>query len=145
MTGFRDRYERMSDDELIHIALTTELTPEAKAELMEVLSSRGISDLSAFRADVAEEIKRTEDMRESKLNRRKKFVRVRTWLLLVVSICFCAFGTYETVWPNAMAPGNGSTMMFVAAVVATFALITERIDLFWQRHVLYRRPPTTLK
>jgi hypothetical protein len=145
MEGFRERYERKSDDELVYIALTTELMPQAKAALMEVLAGRGISDLSPFRAALAEEIKCEEDAREVKLKRRKKVVRVRTWLLLGLSAFLFAFGVYEWMWPDAMEPGNGSTMMLVAGIVALFALVAERVDLFWQRHVLYRRASTALK
>ncbi|GLQ98802.1 hypothetical protein [Dyella mobilis] len=145
METFRDRYERMSNDELVEIALTTELMPEAKVILMQILASRGIPDLAPFKAVVVEEMKREEEVRESKIERRAKYIRLRTWLLLAMAAFFLAFGAYKMVWPDATDPSGGSTMMVIGVGVMLFAFVTKRTALFWQRHVLYRRAPSRLK
>ena len=45
MSQFTEHYAHLHDDELIHLALTSELVPEAIAALQAELAKRGITDL----------------------------------------------------------------------------------------------------
>ena len=46
---FREHYRHLSDEELAHIALESELVPEAQQALAEELRARGLTDLSEYK------------------------------------------------------------------------------------------------
>ena len=142
MAGYRERYERMSDDELIRVALTTSLMPEAEADLKEVLAQRGIGDLAAQRTSYASEASATEVDRCGRLRRAERSLQNGVWFGCIGALAFGGLGLYDiTVHDPKQAQDSGA--LWIAAgiflLVATFIL--RAAWLFLLRNIFFRRPP----
>jgi hypothetical protein len=51
----QEHYQRLSNDDLARIALTAELTPEAREIISQELHTRGLTDLSSFKRQMEED------------------------------------------------------------------------------------------
>jgi hypothetical protein len=136
----------LGNEELINIALSSELLPEAEAELKAVLSSRGVTDLSGHRAALHNELALDESDRVEKLRKVRTFMRWRTWIICALSFLSAIYGIYLIANPAKSHPGDdGSLMIIIGVAGVIFALVFERISIFWNERVLLRRPPTRLR
>lgn len=141
MAQFRDHYARLHDEALIDLALRGGLDEEAIADLTAELQSRGINDLSPYKAELERESRSEEQYRQEHLALRSKLVRWRTRVLLAIGFAACAYGVFRLLVPNRKEPwDDGGIELVVGVVVIVFALVSARISKWWNERVLLRKP-----
>jgi hypothetical protein len=142
MSTFGEHYSRLHDDELIHLALTRELTEEATTALQAELRTRGISDLDSHRHAYREEVEAAELDRDVKLAARGKAVHFRTWALCLLALFFCLLGVYLRTYPDPDKPHEWELIVTLGVATFLFSLLTSYLSRLWSKRVLYRKPPT---
>lgn len=143
MSSFNEYYARLHDDELIHLALTRELTPEAADALKTELQSRGISDLTSHEQLYRQEVQAEEIHRTKQLSTKRKIVRWRTWFLCLCAASMCARGVFLSSRPNPERPGeDGGLFIVLGVAVFLFAWATSFFSRLWSERVVHRKPPT---
>jgi hypothetical protein len=141
MSQFRDHYSRLHDEALVELALRGGLTDEATADLLAELQSRGINDLSPYKAELERESRSEERHRQDQLAFRAKVVRWRTRAILAVGLASCAYGVFRLVVPNRMEPWDDGGIEFVVGIaLIVFALVSARFSKWWSERVLLRKP-----
>lgn len=145
MSQFRDTYERLGSDQLIHIALTRELLPEAEATLKAVLASRGILDLSGHRAELQQELSSIEEDRQIKVERRLKAIRWRTRFTVAISLVVLAVGLYFVAYPDKKGSAGDDVMVAIGIGGLLYAFVSDWFSRISTERVLLRRNPTRLR
>ncbi|MHA6204906.1 hypothetical protein ACXU4B_10810 [Dyella soli] len=136
----------MTDDELMHVALTASLMPEAEAELREVLRERGISDLSMQRADLSENLRAIDLDRNRRLGRSRKSLRNGVLFGCAGGLLLIAHGLYTiTLNDPKVGPGDGALSIAAGVVCLVITLVIGAVWLFLLRNVLFRRSPARMR
>ncbi len=139
MSQFTGHYAQLHDEDLIHLALTRQLVPEATEALHTELKRRGIEDLSAHRSVLQREAASEDAHRYEKTS----VISLGNIFFFVVSALFCISGIYRIVVPDAAKPeGDGFEEIKTGISLFFATLIWSFIQDLWRRHVLYRKPPT---
>jgi hypothetical protein len=142
MSQFRSHYQQLHDDELIDLATTRDLVPEAREALTAELAHRGIGDLKGHRAIREVEAAAEESYRQAQISRQTKIAGWRTKFLFAMSFFVCAFGVYR-IQVGTVGDGgeDGSLFLILGIALFLFAAAAACWSKFWYQHVLYRRPP----
>jgi hypothetical protein len=142
MSPFRSHYQQLHDDELVEIATTRDLVPEAREAITVELAQRGIVDLRGQREIREVEAAAEESYRQAQLLRQTRMIGWRTKFLFAVSFLICVFGVYR-IQVGIVGDGgeDGGLFLILGIAIFLFAAVTAWGSKFWYRHVLYRRPP----
>lgn len=138
MSQFTEHYIHLHDEELIHIALTRELVPEAMEALRAELTKRGITDLGAHRTQLQREFITEETGRQANI----AVVSLGVLISYIASAAICLYGLYLIVAPSPAGPvddGVSTLKLGLGLFVITF--VWSWAQHLWRKHVLYRRPP----
>jgi hypothetical protein len=142
MSQFRQHYSRLHDDELIHLSLTRELTPEAQDALRAELQERGITDLSSHERTFHHEAQAEDQHREKQILFKQKIVRWRTWFIYLGAALACSRGAYLLLRPNLERPGDdGGLLITMGIAMFLFGWGTSFLSRIWSKHVIHRKPP----
>ena len=133
MSQFTEHYAHLHDDELIHLALTRELVPEAIAALQAELAKRGITDLSAHRIELQRELVDEEVSRQARIS----VISLGALISYIASAAICLYGVYLVAAQND--DGVGTLKLGIGLFLITF--FWSWAQYLWRKHVLYRRPP----
>ena len=140
MTDFKQHYSNLHNDELIELALSRQLVPEAQQALKEELKKRGINDLSSHKTAIVNEISAAENVRQKRLSHHRKVIGWRTKAFYVFGLISIIYGLYGMFIQS---PPNTDRFIFtlLGVVVVIFAWFGSIIDKLWAKYVLYRIPP----
>lgn len=142
MSQFRSHYQQLHDDELMELATTRELVPEAREALIAELARRGIGDLKGHRAIREVEAVAEESYRQGRISRQTRMVGWRTKFLFAMACFMCAFGVYRMQVGTVGDGGeDGGLFLILGIALFLFAAVAAWWSKFWYQHVLYRRPP----
>ena len=136
---FQQHYNDLQDEELVQIALTRELVPEAQQALTEELSKRGINDLSKYKALMAQETEAEEDMRQKHIAHRSRTSGWFTKIAYAIGLVALLYGVFRAVFPSNTARGDEGMIAGGLAIIF-FAWLRARISKIWVENVLYRKP-----
>lgn len=100
----QEYYRGLSDDDLARIALTAELTPEAREIIAQELKGRGLTDLSGFKRQMEEDAVVTNAARYNEVSWEME----RRWKLSIImaGVVICAW-IGAALLPNILS-ANGS-------------------------------------
>ncbi len=135
---FQQHYADLRDEELIHIALTCNLVPEAKQALAEELSRRGISDLSSHKALMVQEATAEEGLRQKRVARQLKISGWHTKIVYSIGILTLLYGVFRAFIPNVTAPAD-DVCIALGLVVILFTWLRAKISKIWVAHVFRRQ------
>ena len=137
---FREHYGTLSDDELVHIALTRELVPDAAEALKTELVSRGILDLSTQREEMFREASAQEQMRQRDISHRTTISRNVTKFIYAFGVLMLAYGIFRIFVKDPS--GQDDTIMAVVGPAIIFcAWLRAKLAAVWYEKVLFRKPP----
>ena len=138
MSQFTRHYAQLHDEDLIHLALTRELVPEATEALYIELKRRGIEDLSSHRSVLQREATSENAYRHEKTS----VISLGNIFFFAVSALFFVFGTYRIVVPNTDKPeAHGFEEIKVGISLFFVTLIWSLMQHLWRKYVIYRKPP----
>ena len=110
---FREHYSRLADDELARIALENELVPEAQTALSEELLKRGLTDLSKYKAALAQAAEERSLGRQMEIQARMQS-QFAEWGFTLIGWLFAALGPF--IW--VAAPNAADVLKTVVALTA---------------------------
>lgn len=137
---FLEHYRTLSDDALVHIALTRELLPDAAAALKAELAGRGILDLSTQREEMVREATAQEKTRQRDMSHRAKISRNVTRMLYGFGLLILAYGIFRILVKDPS--GQDDTIMAVVGpVIIVGAWLRAKLATIWHEKILFRKPP----
>ena len=95
LAHFQQHYADLRDEDLIQIALTRELVPDARKALAEELSKRGLNDLSSYKALMEKEAAAEEEVRQEHIAHRS---RTSGWFTKYAYVTGLAAFLYCVFW-----------------------------------------------
>jgi hypothetical protein len=140
ITHFQQHYATLRDEDLIQIALTRELVPEAQHAITEELERRGIRDLSSYKVQMDQESAAEEEQRQQKIAHRSKTSGWLTNFSYVFGLAALLYGIFRAIVPRATAPGD-DIMIVVGLAIIVFGWLRSKLAKLWVENVLYRKPP----
>lgn len=139
---FAQHYAQLHDEDLIDLALTRELAPDAAAALKAELAARGLHDLSGHQRERESEARHEDAARQTDIARRQRVVRWRTGFIVVVAVLVLARGAWLMGAPNPAQPGDdGGLLLALGVALLGFAALSSWLSGLWMRQVLRRAPP----
>lgn len=140
ISRFAERYSGLNDDELVHIALTSDLVPEATSALQNELEKRGLSDLSAQRNRMIREVEAEDIARKAEINRRNTVSTGITKWLYALGVLALAYGLYVAFF-TAHGGGDDAVLVVIGPAIIFGAWLRSRLAKLWTEKVLLRKPP----
>lgn len=137
---FQQRYSTLHSEELVRIALTRELSPEAQQALQGELTKRGIADLASYKDELDHEAAVEEERRTNHIEHRTRTSGWLKWVLYMLGVLALLYGIYRSIFPRIAAPGD-DVMIVVGLAIVFLAWLQEKVANFWVRHVLFRKSP----
>ena len=137
---FREHYAGLHEDELVHIALTRDLIPQAKEALQQELAQRGITDLTQHRQQMEQERVAQEERRQVELERRSATSGWSTKIGYGIGGLMFLYGAFCAAVPQA--DGQDATILIAlgpAVVLGTWVM--AKMNKMWGEKVLFRQPP----
>jgi hypothetical protein len=117
-----------TDDDLARLALTAELTPEARQVMALELQLRGLKDLSAFRQRIQEDADLTNPDRYAQVTSQigQRMDRAMAGTALMLGAWILAVGLPVRLWNSDPSEPLGPTLLFTGLGIAIVALSIYR-------------------
>lgn len=136
---FKAQYSRMSDDDLIEVALLPELMPQARLALDDELKLRGIENIEDYRVEAEQQEQAANNLRQQRNAEsntvRKGFFR---FACVAASLVF-SYGVYLRIFSTVRTDRNdGELLIMFGIALIPLAYVATWISHLWRTKVLYR-------
>ena len=137
---FQQHYASLHDDELMHLALSDGLVPEASAALRQELQRRGIHDIAAYQASVEQEEREQESVRLSNISKNHQYEKKFSRIFYAIALLTFAYGLYQ-IWIPATERNEGEIGLIAGPAIFIFIWLRSKAKKIWTEQIIFRKPP----